>query len=99
VVRAVVGPVPVVTLPVVVVVLLVVVALVMTGRIVRSVLGDGGSGAADGERKGHGESYGYACGQFHLCLLMDGFRSWLDAPGPREIRCTGTRRLRFSGQR
>jgi hypothetical protein len=91
VVRAVVGAVPVVMLTVVVMVFAVVVmfAVVMGGRVVGSVLGDGGPGAADGEREGHSECCGYAGGQFHLCLLMDCFRSWLNAPGPREMGVRG----------
>jgi hypothetical protein len=69
----------------------VVIAFVVTGRIVGSVLGDGGAGGADGKHEGHGERRGYACGQFHLCLLMDGFRSWLNAPGRVKSGVRGNR--------
>jgi hypothetical protein len=72
----VVGAVAVMVLAVVVMVfaLVVMLAMVMAGWVIGAVLGDGGSGTANGERQGNGESSGYARYRFHFCLLMDEFR-------------------------
>jgi hypothetical protein len=73
----VVGAVALVVLPVVVMALAVMVLLpvVMGGRIVGAMLGDGGSGAPNGECEGNGERRGYARCRLHFCLLMGEFRS------------------------
>jgi hypothetical protein len=44
-------------------------AVVVAGRIVGAVLGDGGSGAPDGEGQCDGERRGYARYELHSCLL------------------------------
>lgn len=50
-------------------------AVVVARRVIGAVLGDGGSGTANGECECNGESSGYARYRFHFCLLMDEFRS------------------------
>jgi hypothetical protein len=75
VVGTVVGAVSLVVLPIVMVLAVVMVAFVMAGRVVGAMLGDGGTGAPDGERKCHGNRCGDACDQFHSCLLTYEVRS------------------------
>jgi hypothetical protein len=50
-------------------------SVVMAGWIVGAVLGDGGPGAAHGQRQRNRGGCGYACEKSHFCLLMDEFRS------------------------
>jgi hypothetical protein len=56
-------------------------ALVVPGRVVGAALGEGGSGATDGQGQGDRESRGRARDRLHICLLADEFRSWLMSPG------------------
>ena len=53
----------------------VVLTVMVAGRIVGAVLGDGGSGAANGKRQGNCERSGYTRYRFHLCLLGGRVRS------------------------
>jgi hypothetical protein len=78
VVGPVVGAVALVVVPV-----MVVFAVMVTWRVVGTVLGHGGSGAANGERQGNGESSGYTRYRLHFCLLLNEFGRDPKVPGPR----------------
>jgi hypothetical protein len=54
----------------VVMVLAVMLTLIVGWRVVGTVLGNRGSGAADGKCEGDGERCGYARYELHLCLLI-----------------------------
>jgi hypothetical protein len=79
VVGPVVGAVALVMVAVVMVVFAVVVmfpmvlTVVMAGRVVGTVLGDGGSGATYGDGQGDCKRRGYARYRLHSCLLVDEF--------------------------
>jgi hypothetical protein len=75
--------VPVVMVFAVMVMFAVVLTVVMAGRIVATVLGDGGSGSAYREGQGNEERCGYARYRLHFCLLLNEFGRDPKVPGPR----------------